>query len=233
MTKPTTTVAVPDNSKAPLNVERAEDEGLEVGMARTALRPSVQAAMTIQKWGIFSGKHNINSLAAELQSHANAASGNELGRMEAMLVSQAHTLDAVFNELARLARMNLLQNLDAADKLLRLALKAQSQCRGNIEALAEIKNPKAVAFVQQANIAAGHQQVNNDGISRPVRAPAPARVGIQNQTNELMEGRSHGNGLERGTAGESITGHSTMEAVGAIDGAKIAGREGKGRRKQP
>jgi len=30
---------------------------------------------------------------------------------------------------------------------------AQSQCRTTLEALAEIKNPRAVAFLKQANIA--------------------------------------------------------------------------------
>jgi len=43
----------------------------------------------------------------------------------------------------------------------RLAFKAQSRCRATNETLAEIKNPPSVAFVPQANIAAGHQQVNN------------------------------------------------------------------------
>jgi hypothetical protein len=39
--------------------------------------------------------------------------------------------------------------------------KPQAQCRATIEALAEIKNPRPVAFVKQANIAQGPQQVNN------------------------------------------------------------------------
>lgn len=42
-----------------------------------------------------------------------------------------------------------------------LALKAQAQCRATLEALAEIKNPRPMAFVKQANISGGPQQVNN------------------------------------------------------------------------
>lgn len=42
-----------------------------------------------------------------------------------------------------------------------MALKAQAQCRATLEALAEIKNPRPVAFVKQANISGEHQQVNN------------------------------------------------------------------------
>jgi len=37
--------------------------------------------------------------------------------------------------------------------------EAQSQCRATWEAIAEVKNPRAVAFVRQAYIAAGPQQV--------------------------------------------------------------------------
>jgi len=44
---------------------------------------------------------------------------------------------------------------------MRPVLKAQSQCRTTIETLSEMKNPKPVAFVQQANIANEPQQVNN------------------------------------------------------------------------
>jgi hypothetical protein len=42
------------------------------------------------------------------------------------------------------------QYLDAADKYMRLALKAQSQCRTTVEALGELKNLQPVAFIHQA-----------------------------------------------------------------------------------
>jgi hypothetical protein len=42
---------------------------------------------------------------------------------------------------------------------MRMALKAQSQCRQTLETLATIKNPPVV-FARQANIAQGPQQVN-------------------------------------------------------------------------
>jgi hypothetical protein len=43
---------------------------------------------------------------------------------------------------------------------MRLALKAQGQCRATLETLAAIKNPPVV-FAKQRNISHGHQQVNN------------------------------------------------------------------------
>ncbi len=55
------------------------------------------------------------------------------------------------------------EHMDHLDRYLRLALKAQSQCRATLETLATIKNPPAV-FARQANIAHGPQQVNNNGM---------------------------------------------------------------------
>ena len=52
------------------------------------------------------------------------------------------------------------------ERYMRLALKAQAQSRATAETLHEMKYPKPVAFVQQANIANGPQQVNI-GQTRP------------------------------------------------------------------
>ena len=62
-----------------------------------------------------------------------------------------------------------------------MGLKAQSQCRATIEALATIKNPLNVALVNQANIA-NNQQVNNGSI--PLRGPE-----TENLQNELWGNR--------------------------------------------
>jgi hypothetical protein len=65
---------------------------------------------------------------------------------------------------------------------MRLALKAQSQCRATLETLATVKNPP-VLFAKQANIANGPQQVNN---GTPAPGPAPAGK-VETISNELME----------------------------------------------
>ena len=58
------------------------------------------------------------------------------------------------------------------DRLTRLALKAQAQCRATIETLTLIKNPTTV-FASQANIAHGPQQVNNTRVGRLSREDGP------------------------------------------------------------
>jgi len=57
--------------------------------------------------------------------------------------------------------LNMSEYINAAEIYLRLALKAQAQCRTTVETLVEMKNPRPVAFVSQANISNGPQQVNN------------------------------------------------------------------------
>ncbi len=102
--------------------------------------------------------------------------------------------------------------LGAAETYLRLALKAQSQCRATLETLAEIKNPMTGAYVRQANIAAGHQQINNG--SPP--AGAASRAGeIENPPNKLLEA-THGERLDLGTPATASAVNSPVEAVGAI-----------------
>jgi len=162
-------------------------------LARASLSPVTQAALTLQQWQPMALEQDINALVTELGAQAAAASSNKLARMEAMLTTQAHTLDLIFNELARRARQNINEYPEAFERYLRLSLKAQSQCRSTIEGLAELKNPKPVAFVQQANIANGPQQVNNGGFR-----PARARTGNRKPGNELLKGDRHGERLEYG-----------------------------------
>jgi len=103
---------------------------------------------------------------------------------------------------------------------MRLALKAQSQCRTTLETLAEIKNPRAVAFVKQANIAGGHQQVNNHAPESPGKAPEKARrAGRKRQPNELLEDVQDAQWLDPRAAPATGAGDPGLATVGAVDGA--------------
>ncbi|MBL8226389.1 MAG: hypothetical protein JNM50_13780 [Chromatiales bacterium] len=96
--------------------------------------------------------------------------------------------------------------IDAADTYLRLALKAQSQCRTTLEALVALKRPPVV-IAQQTNVTTGPQQVNNGVVGQPGEN--------KKQPNELLE-VNHGERLDTraaGTAGGSDTG---LAAVGGL-----------------
>ena len=186
----------------------SEDQA--AGIARTVIRPTVQAAVTLKEYGKPFGDLDLTGLIDSLTEQTNAATEGDLGRAEAMLAAQAHTLDAIFNNLAQRAALNMGEYLEAFEAYLKLALRAQSQCRATLETLAEIKHPRSVAFVEQANIAHGHQQVNN----APTRADE-----IENSQSKLLE-QTDGERLDTGTTGTAGGADTPMEAVGAINRAK-------------
>jgi hypothetical protein len=182
-------------------------------LAEALLRPNVNAAMTVQhfKSHVHSDGLSLNHLVNVLAAQSEAVNAGRLQRCEAMLASQAHTLDAIFNDLAIRSACNLGNYNQTAEMYMRLALKAQSQCRATIEAIAEMKNPKPIAFVKQANIAHGPQQVNNSE-NQSLRAGARVREN-EIPRNKLLEAEN-GARMDTRTQGEAINAHSRMEAVG-------------------
>jgi len=181
-------------------------------IARALLHPSIQAAITLKEYT--PGDAELIGLVEELASQEKAVNDGNLKRAEGMLMVQAHTLDAIFNNLARRAAMNMGEYLDATDRYMRLALKAQSQCRATLETLAAIKNPAPVAFVRQANIGY-HQQVNNPAGPAP-RAPHARE--IENPQNELLEAQPH-EWLDTRTASKTVGADPALATVGEIDRA--------------
>ena len=180
--------------------QTANDDSFDAAIARTLTKPEVSAALTIQKW--HGSVSEVNSLSKELAKQIDDVNNGSMKRPEAMLLAQAHTLDELFNNLARRAQEQ--QSIQWFEGSLRLALKAQGQCRATLETLTVIKNPPII-FAKQANISNGHQQINNG---------VPAHAGeIKNQTNELLE-HTHGERLDSGTKGETISIDSELATVG-------------------
>jgi hypothetical protein len=153
-------------------------------LAKVALLPSTNAAVVVESYGQIFGAQDIHDLVEELRTKFEQVKTGDLSHCENMLVGQAQALQSIFVNLSRRAALNMGEHLVATESYMRLALKAQAQCTRTIEVLAAIKNPPVV-FARQANIAHGHQQVNNG-------TPAPAHTGkIINPQNELLEG-DHG-----------------------------------------
>lgn len=106
---------------------------------------------------------DLNALVDELRFQTGQVQDGNLERTKAMLMAQAHALDALFLTLCKRSMTNAREGhfLEAADRYMRLALKAQSQAVRTLEVLGDLVNPRQMAFVRQANIAHGPQQVNN------------------------------------------------------------------------
>ncbi len=130
-------------------------------------------------------KPEIADVASALRDKISTIQDGDMKPIEAMLIGQAQALQTMFVSLGRQATSKTQLNQYTAFMI--LALKAQAQSRATIQALVELKYPKQATFVKQANIANGHQQINNNqnasDINTPVRAPAQA---IENQPNELL-----------------------------------------------
>ena len=206
----TTKKAAPVKPRNSIDVLCDKEENFDDAIAQTITRPEVNAAATIQK---FTGDiHEVNALARELSTQVAAVNDGDLKRAESMLISQSHTLDDLFNRLAQRAHSNMVEGyLSATETYLRLALKAQSQCRSTLETLVQVKNPPVV-YARQANFANGPQQVNNN-------IPSRARE-IENQPNKLS---GVGNELLPNIGASTLTGgvDTPMETVGAIDRAEV------------
>ena len=142
----------------------------QVQTARAVLRPATLAGNTVAAFVATETPLDIVALSAVLHEQGVLANSGDLKRAEAMLIVQAHTLDALFNSLACRAARNLGEYIEAADTYIRLALRAQSQCRATLETLAVLKNPAQPTFIRQANVAHGPQQVNN---AEPAALPPP------------------------------------------------------------
>lgn len=185
---------------------------------QTILRPTTQAALTVQ---VFEKKHDevdldIRELVVGLAQQVASVHAGNLKPAEEMLFAQAQSLDAIFGSLARrAATCEILSHLEA---FLRLALKAQSQCRATLETLAQIKNPPVV-IARQANVTTGPQQVNN-GITSRARETEIAQT-------KLLEAQ-HGERVDFGAAGAAIGADPAMAPVGELDRAEDVGRKGAG-----
>lgn len=199
-----------------LFVRKGEDDSSAI--ARCSVDPSFRSGLNVHQWVSRDSfrDNNPNALIAVL-ADAGKASKEGTGDLEAMLAIQSRTLDVIFNELSRLARMNITQP-EVFERFLRLAFKAQSQSRATVESLAEIKNPRSVAFIKQANVAQGHQQVNNGQRARE----------NANDSNELFDDRS----VDGGAPGAATTAHPALEAMAPLHGAAKRGRKDCIERKQ-
>jgi hypothetical protein len=181
-----------------------EDRDNEKFLAKMAVRPSANAAAVIAEYGKTFGDQSLTDLMAELIESIDKVNQGDMQRCEGMLMAQAQALQSIFTSLAR--RAGSQEYLKNYEVFLRLALKAQSQCRQTLETLSNLKNPPVV-YAKQANISNGPQQVNNG-----IPAQAPRAEEIKNQPNELLE-VIDGKRLDSGTTQEAIGSDKAMAAL--------------------
>jgi hypothetical protein len=157
---------------------------------------------------------DIPELVQCLRDQAAVVNGGDLALTEAMLMNQATTLQSLFSRL--IERGMGCDHYPGFEANLKMALRAQSQCRATLETLAAIKNPPVV-FARQANVTTGPQQINN-GAAVTSRA-------LENESQQTqLSGGNHEllpNARAQGLAGRI---DPAMATVGEIHRAEIGSR---------
>lgn len=186
-------------------------------IAQATLRPSLNAAAVVAEWGKPFGEQDVNVLADSLLDSLKLVEAGDLSRCEAMLYGQAHALQAIFMNLSR--RANHVDMMAHWEAYMRMAMKAQNQCRMTLETLATIKNPPV--FARQANINnGGQQQIVNGGstaatgqVRADVRAPAGSSA---TAPTELLEA-TDGNWLDTGATAAAVNTDPQLATVGEVE----------------
>ena len=209
-----------------LNLQASEPSVTDDGVLARALVDGIATnATTVTTFakGTLGDGVDLTETFRAMQSDGRKVQAGDLSGVEAMLSSQMVALNAIFGELARRAALNMGEYLDAMDKYLRLALRAQSQCRATAETLAVIRQGPPI-FARQANVAHGPQQVNN-GVSGAVSTDAHAGEKALIQQPEQLES-SDGERVDAGTAGTAGRGDPALATVDAVDRTEDGGRQG-------
>jgi hypothetical protein len=134
----------------------------------------------------------------------------DLSHVESMLMSQAMALQTMFSSLARRAANQ--EYIQHQQSYLALAIKAQSASRATLAVLIELKQPRHPTFIAQANVAGGHQQINN----------APPNAHTRNSTtspNELLMEASHSINVDTGAQGQTRRANQELAIVEQVHSA--------------
>jgi len=199
--------------------EMDAEAAMKLRLAKSMVNPSVNAAVVIESFQANLGGKDVvleNVLPALYADIEQLEAGDD-SRLEAMLYSQAVALQTIFASLAR--RASNQDYLKQYETYLSLALRAQAQSRATVQAIVELKYPRQVAFVKQANIAHGPQQVNNAPHAEPTPRAEQLTNSVQNKLLETDNGKL-GQRLDGGTAKAAKRGDCSLETVGQVNGSK-------------
>lgn len=189
----------------------ADDEkGLAFANLITSPELAAHRIVSMMQPKVIADDIDAPGMLKSFQAQAAAVQSGDLAYVEAMLVNQASALQSVFVRLSeRAIEQTQMPNFEG---FMRLALRAQSQCRATLETLATIKNPPIV-YAGQANVTTGPQQINNGTVEN-----TRARENQKEQTQLSRE--THGLLPNTRAQGDASQIDQTLETLGKINRAK-------------
>ena len=187
-----------------IELKQGEDQTKEQALAEFQSKSEFLSTAVIESFNVglgddFDFQSNMRVLGKTIRE----IQSGDLSKIEEMYISQAVALEAMFASLARRAKVQ--DKLLQYDTHMRLALKAQNQSRATLQALVQLKQPSNTQFIKQANIAQGHQQVNN---------LAEKNITPQNELLEDIHGNSH---LDTGTTTATTGIDTALEALDEVN----------------
>jgi len=162
--------------------------------ANIGLAPLFKAAVTSKAYAPAIGEQDLAAVLQRLGEVTSRVASGDTKDVESMLAAQALTLDSIFHKLALHAEKNIGHHQKAVDCYLRLALKAQNQCRATIDTLAAMKSPRQ--YISQTNVA-GAMQINIDVENSHVDRRAEEKNADSDSRMEAL-GKVHGSQDPRG-----------------------------------
>lgn len=156
------------------------------------------------------GRPGFDDFANDLKRRADKVGTGNLELAVQLLTNQAITLDAIFTEMARRSGLNMGEYIEAAERYMRLALKAQAQSRATIEALDKLANGREQTV--------RHVHVDNRG----GQAVIAESVTAGGQGNGKIDDQSYGPATVAAGVGSALLGADSCE-----NGVPVSSREGE------
>jgi hypothetical protein len=199
-----------------LNIQGEKGKGEERKLAEVQLSPTILNTIVAQSFlKSFAGEVDLTEAVTVMQEKSDKIISGDLSELESTLTAQVVSLNAIFSTLAK--RSATSEYVNQMEINMRLALKAQAQCARTIEVLSTLKNPPVI-FAKQANIAHGHQQINNGNQSTHAGKTL-------NSSNELLNEANNATlDTRRTTKASSV--NQDMATVETLNGGKDGGRQG-------
>jgi hypothetical protein len=217
MTERNKTKASSTQSVQTLTIVKEEGKSELRQLTEIQLSPLINNALTLQVVAASnSDKIDFTEAVEVMKEKSEKIIAGDLSELEATLAAQVITLDTIYNTLILRFAHSMGNSLKLTETYMRLALKAQSQCARTAEILAAMKN-QPIVIAKQANIAQGHQQINN-GNQYPPHAGK-----TKNPSNELLSEDNNASLDIRGKIEASGT-NQELAAVETIDRSKDTNR---------
>jgi len=164
---------------------RSDDENIAIIAHLPSARHGVLTGMVGSRMFGSETRPSIEASVDVMVEETKAVLGGDLSTLQKTLVGQAATLDVTFTELARRSFANLGEYNDAAERYMRLALKAQAGCRATIETIHKLQRPHE-QVVKHVHVSEGAQAIVTDQFHH--HAPGATGNGQTNDQPQAIEG---------------------------------------------